>query len=83
MVRYGTVLYGMGWYGMVWYGMVWYGMVWYGTCFRTYLFEGALLDKTLTRATREDRPDTVVEVWARSVHSGAWQALKVFFGGSG
>ena len=40
-------------------------------CFRTYLFVRVLFGKMLRRSTHEGRPDSVVEVWARSVHSGA------------
>ena len=46
---------------------------------RTYLFVRALLVKTLRRSTREGRPDTLVEVWARSVHSGARCRRSKFF----
>ena len=31
-------------------------------CFRTYLFVGALLAKTLSTSTQEGRPEAVVEV---------------------
>ena len=41
-------------------------------------------DKTLRRFTREGRQDTVFEVWARSLHSGArGRRSKVFSGGTG
>ena len=53
-------------------------------CFRTYLFVRALFGKMLRRSTQEGRPDAVVEVWARSVHSGPrGRRLKFFSGGSG
>ena len=53
-------------------------------CFRTHLFVRALLDKMLSKEVeREGRPDTVVEVWARSVHSGARGRRSKFFTAGG
>ena len=46
----------------------------------TFLFARALLGKTTSTRTHEARPDTLVEVWAPSVHSGARGGRsKVFF----
>ena len=51
--------------------------------FRTYLFVRALLGKTISTPTREARPDTLVEVWARSEHySSRGKRSKFFSAGS-
>ena len=51
----------------------------------TFHFVRALFGKTPSTRTREARPDTLVEVSARSVHSGARGGRSKFFfpGGSG
>ena len=48
-------------------------------CFRTYIFVRALFGKNPRTSTPEGRPDTVVEVWARSVNSGARGRRSNFF----
>ena len=45
----------------------------------TFLFARALFGKTLGTRTHEARPDTLAEVWARSVHSGARDGRSKFF----
>ena len=49
-------------------------------CFRKHLVVRALFGQIVRRWTQEGCPDTVVEVWARSAHSGAcgWRS-KFFF----
>ena len=50
------------------------------SCFlRTFLFVRALFGKTTTTRTRQARPDTLAEVSARSVHSGALGGRSKFF----
>ena len=53
-------------------------------CFRTYLMVRAQFAQMLSRSTEEGHPDTVVEVWARSVQCVARGVLsKVFFSAGG
>ena len=47
--------------------------------FATFLFARALFGKTLSTPTREARPDTLVEVWARSELCGSRGGRSKFF----
>ena len=51
----------------------------YFVLFRTFHFVRAFFEKTLMTPTREARPDTVVEVLARPMHSGTRGGRSVFF----
>ena len=51
----------------------------FSVCFRTYLFVRALFGKMLRRWTQEGRPDSVVEVRARSEHCSSSGVRSEFF----
>ena len=57
----------------------------FSVCVRLYIFERAPIARTLKKSTEEGHPDTVVEVWARSVQCVARGVSSncFVFGGSG